>query len=224
MFNGGSVLKNVYRIICFFSCLLFLAASVFAVDPGGDPAAAGIEVSESTYPVVSLSPESISDLVSAISDSESVSVPDVGDGDAVSYDGAVSSAALTGSISGGYYFVCDCALGKNLKFWIPSDFASGSLAFDGNNLINMTNSSIYLLPDNLSASGYSIYAPRFGHFQYRSTSSYSDYYDLNITAVTDTNISFLQDTLPVVSENTWRILILSILVFLICVFMIFRRW
>ena len=162
-----------------------------------------------TYPVIDISPDSVQSIAAGIGDAFADSqVPDV-------------ATNFFGSVSGGYYFVADCALGRGVKFWVPADFASGSIARDGNGLVNMTNSSIYLMPDSSSLSGYTIYASRFGHFQYRRAGY--DYQDLNITNISDTNIAFLDSTLQAVPDSTyWIVLIVvCILGFLLIAF--FKR-
>ena len=240
-------MRYVSGFFTFLVALLLLCSSVFASEFGMDdmPIDSPTESTESVPSYVSLDPNTIQDLVDALNDAwdsrDALSDADVTNPvidispdsvDAIS--GAISagvSAALADAdaddvplslsvdgISGGYYFVCDCALGASVKFWIPADFATGSIAFDGNNLINMTNSSIYILPDSPRLSSYTIYAPRFGHFQYRRTGY--DYADLYITNIEDTNISFLNDTPQTVPDSTFWVILISVLMigFLLMIF------
>ena len=97
---------------------------------------------------------------------------------------------MAADLQGGYYFVADSALGTGVKFYVPSDFANGSLTYDSSGcLFNLTASSIYLYcPDHPE---YTIYAPRFSVFQYRAGSGYN-YADLNITNVTETNLQIYE--------------------------------
>ncbi len=131
-------------------------------------------------------------------------------------------SAASQDISGGYYFVCDCSLGSGIKFWVPADFATDSLALTGTgDLINMTNSTIYLMPDDDAYSAYSISASRFQTFRWRE--NYGDYQYLNITAITETNLTFLEDTQPAVPIENILMLIGAALCILGCVLVIFRR-
>lgn len=97
---------------------------------------------------------------------------------------------MAADLQGGYYFVADSALGTGVKFYVPSDFANGSLTYDSSGcLFNLTASSIYLYcPDHPE---YTIYAPRFSVFQYRAGPGYN-YADLNITNVTETNLQIYE--------------------------------
>ena len=162
---------------------------------------------------VELAPESVQAVADAVGDavSEALETADTG-------ADAPTAYASTG-ISGGYYFVCDCALGTGVKFWIPADFAVDALALDDNGIVNMTNSTVYLMPDPDSGlSDYTIYASRFGHFQYRRTNY--DYQDLRVRNITDTNITFLDDTQPRISDQVQFAVLLAVLLlgFLMLVF------
>lgn len=112
-----------------------------------------------------------------------------------------------GELAGGYYFVADTALGNGLRFYVPADFASGSLTYDSSGyLFNLTSSSIYLYcPDYPD---YTIYAPRFSGFQYRpaSGSGYT-YVDLNVHDISDTNVELLQED-PALLPDTKVLLIM----------------
>lgn len=132
---------------------------------------------------------------------------------------AVPFAAVSG-LSGGYYFVCDCALGNSVRFWIPADFAVGSIALNNGVLVNMTNSTIYLYCEQYPS--YTFMASRFSGFQYRATSG-SNYYSLNIHNVTETNISFLDDEPQAVSTNTLLIVLCVIVLLLGLVSSFVRR-
>lgn len=116
-----------------------------------------------------------------------------------------------GELAGGYYFVADSALGNGLRFYVPAEFASGSLTYDSSGyLFNLTTSSIYLYcPDYPD---YTIYAPRFSGFQYRTSNS-SGYtnVDLKVANVTDTNVELLQDD-PVLLPDLQVLLIMLFVV------------
>lgn len=187
-----------------------IADALVPSEPTGDTSP---DDTEFTVPQVELSP----DTVEALSQAVGVSVGDAL-AEAASSDVPVPYAAS--GISGGYYFVADCALGAGVKFWVPADFAMGSLALDDNGIINMTNSNVYIMPDSSSLQSYSIYASRFGHFQYRR-SNY-DYADLTIRNITDTNISFLENTTKPVQNSTYFVIIISILL-LVGLFLVFLK-
>lgn len=174
-----------------------IADAVNATEPLGDDLPVD---AEPTLPVVDLSPDAISSLGQAVGDAvASATVPDV----------AVNSA---GGVSGGYYIVVDCALGNGVKFWIPADFKSGSLAYSDDGLVNMTNSTIYLLPDDSRFDDYIISAGRFSTFQYRRTNYGNyDWADLAIRDVTDSNISFLDDTPQALPDDALMVMVVVLL-------------
>lgn len=130
--------------------------------------------------------------------------------------------AMAADLQGGYYFVADCALGAGMKFFVPADFANGSLTYDSSGyLFNLTASSIYLYcPDYPE---YTIYASRFSGFQYRAGSGYS-YEDLNVTNVTETNLQ-IYEAAPGKSlgSSELMMLIVVLLVVLIGCLVIVRR-
>ncbi len=234
-------MRYVNVILCALVCVLCLGLSAHAADDsdsGGQT-----EETNVTVPVVALDPQSIQDIADAVNATEptgndvdidettpipvvNLSLDSIGAlSQAVSDAMAASAAsdvpsplAAVSGVSGGYYFVADCALGSSVKFWVPADFASGSIAFDGNNLINMTNSSIYLLSDS-GFTNYTIYAPRFSHFQYRRDNT-SGYSDLSIRSVSDSNIDFLDDTPQAVPDAVFWVVLISVVIlgFLILAF------
>lgn len=174
-----------------------IADAVNATEPPGDDLPVG---EEPTLPVVDLSPDAISSLGQAVGDAvASATAPDV----------AVNSA---GGVSGGYYIVVDCALGNGVKFWVPADFKSGSLAYSDEGLVNMTNSTIYLMPDDSRFDDYTISAGRFSTFRYRRI-NYGDYdwADLAIRDVTDSNISFLDDTPQALPDDSLMVMVVVLL-------------
>ena len=234
-------MRYVNVILCALVCVLCLGLSAHAADDsdsGGQT-----EETNVTVPVVALDPQSIQDIADAVNATEptgndvdidettpipvvNLSLDSIGAlSQAVSDAMAASAAsdvpsplAAVSGVSGGYYFVADCALGSSVKFWVPADFASGSIAFDGNNLINMTNSSIYLLSDS-GFTNYTIYAPRFSHFQYRRDNT-SGYSDLSIRSVSDSNIDVLDDTPQAVPDAVFWVVLISVVIlgFLILAF------
>lgn len=130
--------------------------------------------------------------------------------------------ATAADLQGGYYFVADCSLGTGVKFYVPADYATGSLTYDSSgHLFNLTASSIYLYcPDY---PGYTIYAPRFSGFQYRTGSGY-DYAALNVANVTETNVQIL-DADPGKSLVTSEVLMIIVVLLLVLIgcFVILRR-
>lgn len=132
--------------------------------------------------------------------------------------------AMGADLQGGYYFVADSSLGSGLKFYVPSDFANGSLTYDSSGyLFNLTASSVYLYcPDYPD---YSIYAPRFSGFQYRSGigSGYT-YLDLNATNITDTNLQIFEaDPGRSLGSSELLLLVAILLIVLIGCIVIVRR-
>lgn len=98
--------------------------------------------------------------------------------------------AVSGSLAGGYYFVADCALGSDLKFYVPLEWAHDVFTLDRTGApVNLSNStcSAYCpsYPD------YTISCSRFGTFTYRANNYNTA--DLMITNISDTNIEFKED-------------------------------
>ena len=242
-------MRYVSGFFTFLVALLLLCSSVFAVEPSMDDLSADSaeEATESIPSYVSLDPNTIQNFVDAFNNAwdsrdaavesteptdpppvviDPQSISEIADviGDVLAESQAPAAVSdSVGGISGGYYLIVDCALGRDVKFWLPSDFASGALAMDSRGLINMSNSSIYLMPDSSSFSGYIIYANRFGHFQYRRNSSGYDYQDLNITNISDTNISFLSDTPQAVPDSTYWIVLIAVCILGFLLIAFFKR-
>lgn len=135
----------------------------------------------------------------------------------------LAAPVLGAELAGGYYITGDSALGSR-TFYVPVDYASGSLTYDSSgNLFNLTSSSIYLYcPDYPD---YTIYAPRFSVFQYRTDSGYgSSYVDLNLRNVSETNVEILTSSPSLsISSNKLLVMILAVLVVGVGVFVILPR-
>lgn len=131
---------------------------------------------------------------------------------------------LGAELAGGYYVTGDSALGSGLTFYVPADYAAGSLTYDSSgNLFNLTSSSVYLYcPDYPD---YTIYAPRFSGFQYRSSSgSGYTYYDLNLRNVSAGNVEIYEDDpSPLHGADTVSIMILAVLIVGVGAFVLLRR-
>lgn len=169
-------------------------------------------------PQVDLSSDAVDDIASAVGSAVADAVaPDPVDDVPILY--------ASGGIVGGYYFVADCALGQDVKFWVPADFSQGSITFDSSGgLVNMTNSTIYLMPDDTTLnSSYTIQAPRFSSFLYRRDASGYTWSDLNISNISDTNISWLDDTPQAVPQSSYFVLIASILIIGFLALFAFKR-
>ena len=125
----------------------------------------------------------------------------------------ISAPVLAADLQGGYYMVADSALGNDLKFYIPAEYATDCITFDENGYaFNVTGSSIYLYcPDY---PGYTIYAARMSNFQYRRDSSGYQYEDLNLRNVSETNIVFLEESPPRL-PGTQQLLVLLVVVLII---------
>lgn len=130
-------------------------------------------------------------------------------------------ASLAGSdlFTGGYWFVCDCALGYDLTFYVPSDWSDGQFTFNSSGApVNMSNSTVYAycpdFPD------YTFSAARFSEFTYRATNYNTS--DLNISKVIDTNIDFLDDGSRRLSDYQLKVLSCA-LVFMLVTILIMKR-
>lgn len=130
-------------------------------------------------------------------------------------------AALAGSdpFTGGYWFVCDCDLGYDLKFYVPLEWATDQFTLDTSGApVNMSNTTVNAycpsFPD------YTFFCSRFSTFTYRATNYNTS--DLNITKISDTNIDFLEENSFRLSDYDLRILGCS-LVFLVVAILIIKR-
>lgn len=135
---------------------------------------------------------------------------------------ACASPALAADLRGGYYFECDCALGSGVRLYIPADYSTGSLTYDSSGyLFNLTSSSVYLYsPDH---PGYTIYAPRFSGFQYRSGNGY-DYSDLRVRNISETNVEIFDDDPGMMFDTPELLYILVVLVLVfIGLYIVIRR-
>lgn len=196
-------------------------AIVDRLEPIINPPTKPVEVTEPVVtdpPQVDLSPDAVDDIASAVGSAVADAVaPDPVDDVPILY--------ASGGIVGGYYFVADCALGQGVKFWVPADFSEGSITLDASGgLVNMTNSTIYLMPDDSTLnSSYTIQAPRFSSFLYRRDASGYVWSDLDISNISDTNISWLDDTPQAVPQSSYFVLIASILIIGFLALFAFKR-
>ena len=207
----------VRRFCCFFLCafiigLLCVPAFALEADPSSE-GAADYSASASEPASSDVSDELVGDLAGLASDQLD--------------DGDPSVRAISpSSISGGYFFVADCALGSDLLFYVPADFAVNCFATSNGDLVNMTNSTVYALC--VKYPSYSVYASRFGGFVYRvNTSGYYDTLDLKITEIKDTNLTLLSSDPPVsLSPSAYSVILISVLLIfgcLVCFFVSHRR-
>ena len=135
-------------------------------------------------------------------DSESASVPatdgtedSIDSVDSVLADAYDSPALLIssgGDSNAGCWFVATSAFGagSSHRFYFDREFASGSLIMDSLGFLwNNTQSSIYLYcPDYPD---YTIYAPRFGYFQYRTNDNNYNWSDARIIPQADSASSLV---------------------------------
>ena len=116
--------------------------------------------------------------------------------------------AVSGSLAGGYYMLVDCALGSDVMLYVPLEWATDVFTLDRSGApVNLSNSTCYAyapaFPD------YTIQCSRFGTFTYRS-SNYNTL-DLMITEISDTNIRFLDDTAPRLSDRDLLVMVCGVL-------------
>ena len=187
-----------FFFLVIFVLLLVIPAYATDVD-GGNVDDGVIESSDPTVPLASVAEES--------------SLPS----EEVGQDPAL--LAESDAFSGGYWFVCDCALGYDLKFYIPVDWADGQFTFNSSGApVNMSNSTVYAycpdFPD------YTFSAARFSEFTYRATNYNTS--DLNISKVIDTNIDFLDDGSRRLSDYQLKVLSCA-LVFMLVAILIMKR-
>lgn len=128
--------------------------------------------------------------------------------------------SVNGGLSGGYYFVCSCALGNDLKFYVPLEWAHDAFSLDDSGApVNMSNTTCYAYcPDYPD---YTFSCSRFNTFTYRSD-GYSTS-DLNITQVMDSNIFFMEDEGYRLSDSDLLFVIACLLFLILVCPMILRR-
>lgn len=130
-------------------------------------------------------------------------------------------SAFAGSdpFTGGYWFVCDCALGYDLKFYVPLEWATDQFILDTSGApVNMSNTTVNAYCPNFP--DYTFSCSRFSTFTYRANNYNTS--NLNITKISDTNIDFLEDNSIRLSDYDLRILGCS-LVLLVAAILIFKR-
>lgn len=112
------------------------------------------------------------------------------------YDSPALLISSGGDIDAGCWFVATSAFGAGTshRFYFDREFASGSLIMDSLGFLwNNSQSSIYLYcPDYPD---YTIYAPRFGYFQYRTNDNNYNWADARIILDAESSSSLiLSDT------------------------------
>lgn len=138
----------------------------------------------------------------------------------VAVEEEASPLAVSGSLAGGYYFVADCALGSDVTFYVPLEWAHDVFTLDRSGApVNLSTSTCYAFapafPD------YTIQCSRFGTFTYRA-SNYNTA-DLQITNISDTNIEFLEDTTQRPSDSDLLLVIASLVFMFGLLFILIRR-
>lgn len=141
------------------------------------------------------------------------------------YDSPALLISSGGDTNAGCWFVATSAFGGGAshRFYFDREFASGSLIMDSLGFLwNNSQSSVYLYcPDYPN---YTIYAPRFGYFQYRTNDNNYNWADARIIPDAESSSSLIlsdtqyrpSDASPVI------VLLLSVLTFFGLI-MILRR-
>lgn len=133
----------------------------------------------------------------------------------------INALAVNDSFAGGYYFVCDCALGNDLKFYVPWDWANDVFTLNSSGApVNMSNSTCYAYCP--AYPNYTFTCSRFSTFTYRSSGSSYSTSDLNITDISDTNISFMMDESFHLSDSDLQALSCA-LIFLVAAILIIKK-
>lgn len=244
-------MRYVSGFFTFLVALLLLCSSVFASEFGMDdlPTDSPEEATESVSSYVSLDPNTIQDLVDALNDawdsrdalSDDTTNPVID----ISPDSVEDLASSIGSVisnsmgsdsaipysneelSDGYYFVCNCVLGDNLKFCVPVEFAVGGFAkADTGELINMT-SNTFSTTFRSGRKTYIITAPSMSYLTYYEMRSLPDgesiqTFDLNETVI-DSNMSFLHDTPQAVPDSTYWIVLIAVCILGFLLIAFFKR-
>lgn len=132
----------------------------------------------------------------------------------------ISALDISGTLAGGYYFVCDCALGSDVKFYVPLEWAHDVFTLDSSGApVNLSMNTCYAFSPQFP--DYTISCSRFATFTYRQ-SNYSTS-DLNISNISDTNIQFMEDEGFHLSDSDILVLIAGLLFILVVGSWILRR-
>lgn len=190
-------------MICKFVCMLLMICML------------AVHVSASSTDEGDVSGGSVAGSAAAVSDQEAAETMV-----SVQEDNSVVALAIAdGEFAGGYYFVCDCTFGNDIKFYIPVEWAHDVFTVDSSGaLVNLSNSTCYAYcPDYPN---YTFYCSRFGTFVYRISGS--SVYDLAITEITDSNMS-LFDSNSIYLSGTDLLLFVAGLIFVVAGLIIVRR-
>lgn len=131
----------------------------------------------------------------------------------------IAALDVSGDLAGGYYFVCDSALGYGLTFYVPLEWAHDVFTLDSSGTpVNLSTNTCYAycpdFPD------YTISCSRFGTFTYRATNYNTA--DLRITNITDTNMTFFDDNGIQMSGSELQLLS-CVLLFVLAAILIMKR-
>lgn len=143
------------------------------------------------------------------------------DGDHLDIGDRDLRALASGDLSGGAYFIADCALGRKLRFYVPYEYASDVFSVDASGtLISLSNSSVYVycpsFPD------YTIYFSRFSSAYYRTNSSSTRELTITNVDLEASTVSFASDGKQI-SVDRVVLFIAIISVFILLCNLIFRR-
>lgn len=127
--------------------------------------------------------------------------------------------AVSGGLAGGYYFTADCALGSDLTFYVPLEWAHDVFTLDSSGApVNLSNNTCYAYcPDYPE---YTFNCSRFGTFTYRA-SNYNTT-DLNITDISDTNMTFFEGNGVGLSDQDAQLLT-NVLIFIVAAILISKK-
>lgn len=98
-------------------------------------------------------------------------------------------------ISGGAFFEVKSSLGQ-ITFVCPNNFKNGYFGFSGtgNNICNISNSTVSGYIFTTSGNRYQARFTSLGNLEYRTNAgSFSEYQDVTITEILNTNVTFVDD-------------------------------
>lgn len=169
---------------------------------------------DATNPVIDISPDSVSALADAISNS-------------LVDDDSSNTLENPDFLINGYYFTCDCAFQDDLTIYVPVEFAVDAFSLDSEGRLRNMTLNTFETRVRLGKYIYVITAPSMSPFTYHVETVPGHYdpmevYDL-AERVTDSNMSFLTNIPQAVPDSTyWIVLIVTcILGFLLIAF--FKR-
>lgn len=204
--------KVFFGILLFVVSFSFMVVSAFAVEVPVE------EVPVEEVPVEEVPVETVTDEV--IINADKVILNTEEEEEPVSLQ---VYAVDTSPLQGGYYIDCDTRQLGVLRIYVPINYTDGFLTLtnDGN-LFNLSSSTVTCAAWNSNGTQYTVRFTSFSEPQYRLYDYVSSqYYDLNVSQISDTNVRILKDNPQIALDINfvYLFIIFALLVVILCQFM-----